>query len=75
MWLVLASVQALVFAPVQKTVLMAQVHALTSPERRRRLSKCGHQSTFTAQVSDPAMRRGRSPDLLLPVRLERLFPA
>ena len=38
MWLVLASVQALVFAPVQETVLMAQVHVLTGPERRRRFS-------------------------------------
>jgi transposase len=38
MWLVLASVQALVFAPMQETVLMAQVHVLTGPERRRRFS-------------------------------------
>jgi transposase len=38
MWLVLASVQALVFAAVQETVLMAQVHVLTGPERRRRFS-------------------------------------
>lgn len=38
MWLVLASVQTLVFAPVQETVLMAQVHILTGPERRRRFS-------------------------------------
>jgi transposase len=38
MWLVLASVQALVFALVQETVLMAQVHVLTGPERRRRFS-------------------------------------
>lgn len=38
MWLVLASVQALVFAPMQETVRMAQVHVLTGPERRRRFS-------------------------------------
>ena len=38
MWLVLAPVQALVFAPVQGTVRMAQVHVLTGPERRRRFS-------------------------------------
>lgn len=38
MWLVLASVQALVFAPMQETVLMTQVHVLTGPERRRRFS-------------------------------------
>jgi transposase len=38
MWLVLAPMQTLVFAPVQETVLMAQVHVLTSPERRRRFS-------------------------------------
>lgn len=30
--------QTLVFAPVEETVLMAQVHVLTSPERRRRFS-------------------------------------
>src|SRR5512134_3537882 len=38
MWLVLASVQALVFAPMQETELMAQVHILTGSERRRRFS-------------------------------------
>lgn len=38
LWLVLASVQALVFAPVQEAVLMGQVHVLTGPERRRRFS-------------------------------------
>jgi transposase len=38
MWLVLAPVQALVFAAVQETVRMAQVHVLTGPERRRRFS-------------------------------------
>lgn len=38
MWLVLALVQALVFAPVQEAVLMGQVHVLTGPERRRRFS-------------------------------------
>lgn len=34
----MASVQAVVFAPVQGTVLMAQVDVLTGPERRRRFS-------------------------------------
>jgi transposase len=38
MWLVLASVQAVVFAPVQEMELMAQVHVLSGPERRRRFS-------------------------------------
>lgn len=38
MWLVLASVQAVVFARVRETVRMAQVHVLTGPERRRRFS-------------------------------------
>lgn len=38
LWLVLALVQALVFAPVQEAVLMGQVHVLTGPERRRRFS-------------------------------------
>jgi hypothetical protein len=38
MWLILALVQALVFAPVRETVLMAQVHVLTGPERRRRFN-------------------------------------
>jgi transposase len=38
MWLVLALVQTLVFAPVPETVRMAQVHILTGPERRRRFS-------------------------------------
>ena len=38
MWLVLASVQTLVFAPMQETELMAQVHVLSGPERRRRFS-------------------------------------
>jgi transposase len=38
MWLVLALVQTPVFAPVQETVRMAQVHILTGPERRRRFS-------------------------------------
>lgn len=38
LWLVLVLVQALVFAPVQEAVLMAQVHVLTGPERRRRFS-------------------------------------
>ena len=38
MWLVFASVLTLVFAPMQETVRMAQVHVLTGPERRRRFS-------------------------------------
>lgn len=38
LWLVLALVQELVFAPVQEAVLMGQVHVLTGPERRRRFS-------------------------------------
>jgi transposase len=38
MWLVLAVVLTVVFAPVQETVRMAQVHLLTGPERRRRFS-------------------------------------
>ncbi|VUX46355.1 transposase [Candidatus Defluviicoccus seviourii] len=38
LWLALAPVQALVFAPVQEAVLMGQVHVLTGPERRRRFS-------------------------------------
>jgi transposase len=38
MWLVFASVQTLVLAPMQETVRMAQVHVLTGPERRRRFS-------------------------------------
>lgn len=38
MWLVLAVVLTVVFAPVQETVRMAQVHILTGPERRRRFS-------------------------------------
>jgi transposase len=38
MWLVLASVLKLVFAPMQETVRMAQVHVLSGPERRRRFS-------------------------------------
>lgn len=38
MWLVLGLVLTAVFAPVQETVLMAQVHVFTGPERRRRFS-------------------------------------
>ncbi len=38
MWLVLALVLTAVFAPVQETVRMAQVHVFTGPERRRRFS-------------------------------------
>jgi len=38
MWLVFASVLTLVFAPIQETVQMAQIHVLTGPERRRRFS-------------------------------------
>ena len=38
MWLVFASVLTPVFAPMQETVRMAQVHVLTGPERRRRFS-------------------------------------
>ncbi len=38
MWLVLGLVLTVVFAPVQETVRMAQVHILTGPERRRRFS-------------------------------------
>ncbi len=38
MWLVFASVLTLVFAPIQVTVQMAQIHVLTGPERRRRFS-------------------------------------
>jgi transposase len=39
MWPDLAVVQTLVFAAVQETVRMAQVHVLTGPERRRRWSE------------------------------------
>ena len=38
MWPVFAPVLTLVFAPVQETVRMAQVHVFTGPERRRRFS-------------------------------------
>jgi len=38
MWLFLGLVLTVVFAPVQETVRMAQVHILTGPERRRRFS-------------------------------------
>jgi transposase len=38
MWLFLASVQTSVFAAMQETELMAQVHVLTGAERRRRFS-------------------------------------
>lgn len=38
MWLVLGLVLTVVFAPVQETVRMAQVHVFTGPERRRRFS-------------------------------------
>ena len=39
MWPVFAPVQASVFAPVQETVRMAQVHVFTGPERRRRFTR------------------------------------
>jgi len=52
MWLVFASVLTLVFAPMQETVRMAQVHVLTGPERRRRFSD-GEKRAIVAAAFAP----------------------
>ena len=55
MWLVFASVQTLVFAPMQETVRMAQVHVLTGPERRRRFSRRGEAGACRAAFAPGAV--------------------
>jgi transposase len=51
----LALVQTSVFAPVQETVRMAQVHILTGPERRRRFSLEQKQSVVVAAFAPGAV--------------------
>jgi transposase len=51
----LALVQTPVFAPVQETVRMAQVHILTGPERRRRFSLEQKQAIVAAAFAPGAV--------------------
>ena len=51
----MALVQTPVFAPVQETVRMAQVHILTGPERRRRFSLEQKQSVVAAAFAPGAV--------------------
>jgi transposase len=76
MWPVLAPVQTSVFAPVQETVRMAQVHVLTGPERRRRFSVAEKRSIVSlafapgAVVSEVARRADVCPSLIYRWRRE-----
>jgi transposase len=76
MWLVLAVVLTVVFAPVQETVRMAQVHILTGPERRRRFSveqkRALVEAAFApgAVVSEVARRADVCPSLIYRWRRE-----
>ena len=76
MWLVFASVLTLVFAPMQETVRMAQVHVLTGPERRRRFSLeekrrlVGAAFAPGAVVSEVARRADVCPSLIYRWRRE-----
>ena len=76
MWLVFASVLTLVFAPMQQTVRMAQVHVLTGPERRRRFSLeekrrlVGAAFAPGAVVSEVARRADVCPSLIYRWRRE-----
>ena len=51
----MALVQTPVFAPVQETVRMAQVHILTGPERRRRFSLQQKQAIVAAAFAPGAV--------------------
>lgn len=51
----MALVQTPVFAPVQETVRMAQVHILTGPERRRRFSLERKQAIVAAAFAPGAV--------------------
>jgi len=76
MWPVLALVQTTVFAPVQETVRMAQVHVFTGPERRRRFSVAEKRSIVGlafapgAVVSEVARRADVCPSLIYRWRRE-----
>jgi transposase len=76
MWLVFALVLTLVFAPMQETVRMAQVHVLTGPERRRRFSLeekrrlVGAAFAPGAVVSEVARRADVCPSLIYRWRRE-----
>jgi transposase len=75
-WLVIAPVLTLVFAPVRGAVRMAQVHILAGPERRRRFS-IGQKRAIVAaafapgaMVSDVARRADVCPSLIYRWRRE-----
>jgi transposase len=76
MWPVFAPVLTLVFAPVQETVRMAQVHVLTGPERRRRFSVAEKRAIVAlafasgAVVSDVARQADVCPSLIYRWRRE-----
>ena len=76
MWPVLAPVQTSVFAPVQETVRMAQVHVFTGPERRRRFSVAEKRSIVGlafapgAVVSEVARQADVCPSLIYRWRRE-----
>jgi transposase len=76
MWPVFAPVQTSVFAPVQETVRMAQVHVFTGPERRRRFSVAEKRSivglafALGAVVSEVARQADVCPSLIYRWRRE-----